>query len=82
MPIGIIGWYTLQPDEPEALMLASLCRILRDDRDFLRDFVARADALRFESGVCPRQPDGYVGDVSPDIPPAESGPSAQISQPG
>jgi SAM-dependent methyltransferase len=71
MPIGIIGWYTLQPDEPEALMLASLCRILRNDRDFLRDFVARADALRLESGVCPRQPDGYVADVSADIPPAD-----------
>jgi len=71
MPIGIIGWYTLQPDEPEALMLASLCRVLRNDRDFLRDFVARADTLRLESGVCPRQPDGYVADVSPEIPPAE-----------
>jgi hypothetical protein len=71
MPIGIISWYTLQPDEPEALMLASLCRVLRDDRDFMRDYIARADAWRLESGACPRQPSGYAGDISADMPSAE-----------
>ena len=45
MPIGIIGWYTLQPDEPEARMLACR-RIESNDRDFLRDFAQRRTASR------------------------------------
>ena len=71
MPVGIAPWYTLQPDEPEALRLAALSRVLRDDTAFIREYTERADAMRREYGVCVRQPDGYLSDVSPDLPPAD-----------
>jgi hypothetical protein len=70
-PIGIVPWYTLQPDDRDASTLASLCRVLRDAHPFMDDYTAFADALRLEYGVCPRQPDGYFGDLSPDIDPAD-----------
>ena len=70
-PVGIAPWYTLQPDEPEALELAALSRVLRDDAPFLRVYVECADAMRREYGICPRQPDGYFADVSPDLPAAD-----------
>jgi len=71
MPVGIAPWYTLQPDEPEAFRLAALSRVLRDDTAFIREYTERADAMRREYGVCVRQPDGYLSDVSPDLPPAD-----------
>ena len=70
-PVGIAPWYTLQPDEPEALTLAALSRVLRDDHAFLREYTDIADGMRREYGICARQPDGYFADISPDMPPAE-----------
>ncbi|HEX5071037.1 MAG TPA: hypothetical protein VFV78_12550 [Vicinamibacterales bacterium] len=70
-PVGIVPWYTLQPDEPEALRLASLSRVLRDDAAFIREYTECADAMRHEYGICERQPDGYFADVSLELPPAE-----------
>jgi len=71
MPIGIAPWYTLQPDEVEANALASFGRVLRDDREFLDAFRACADDVRQELALCPRQADGYVGDVPEDIAPLD-----------
>ena len=70
-PIGIIAWYTLQPDDRDAAQLASLCRVLRDDRRFMDDYATCADALRLEYGLCPRQANGYFADMSPEIAPAD-----------
>jgi hypothetical protein len=70
-PVGIAPWYTLQPDEPEALRLAALSRVLRDDVAFISAYTECADAMRREYGICERQPDGYFADVSTDLPPAD-----------
>jgi SAM-dependent methyltransferase len=58
-PIGVATWYTLQPDEREANMLAGLCGTLRADVDFSASFAEVNNRLRAKHGLCPRQPDGY-----------------------
>ena len=70
-PVGIAPWYTLHRDEPEAFKVAALCRVLRDDAAFLREYTGCADGMRREYGICARQPDGYFADLSPDLPPAD-----------
>jgi len=70
-PIGIATWYTLQPDDRDAAMLATLSGVLRSNQSFFREYTATADALRQDIGLCPRQPDGYFADVDRTIPAAE-----------
>jgi SAM-dependent methyltransferase len=64
-PIGVATFYTLQPDEREANMLAALCATLRADAGFRSAFADVNDALRAKHGLCPRLPDGYFSDVLP-----------------
>ena len=71
VPIGIATWYTLQPDDRDAGMLAQLCAALRSDRAFFADYTAVADGLREEIGLCPRQPDGHFADIDKTLPPHE-----------
>lgn len=71
VPIGILPWYTLQPDDRDAAMLASLCGVLRDDRAFFSEYSRTADALRKALGLCPRREDGHFADIDPSIPAAE-----------
>ena len=71
VPIGIATWYTLQPDDRDAAMLATLCGVLRSNRSFFAEYARSADALRAELGLCPRQPDGHFADIDKSIPAAE-----------
>ena len=70
-PLAIVPWYTLHDDDRELKLLTTLVGVLRADADFIGRFLARSDALRAACGVCPRQADGYYGDVAPGIPAAE-----------
>ena len=71
MPIGIAPWYTLQPDDRDAAMAASLCGVLRSDAAFLAEYAHVGDAFRQEIGLCPRRSDGYFDDIDKSIPPGE-----------
>ena len=71
VPIGILTWYTLQPDDRDAAMVAELCGVLRADAAFLAEYTRVADALRQEFNLCPRRSDGYFADIDKSIPPAE-----------
>jgi len=71
VPIGILPWYTLQPDDRDAAMAASLCGVLRRDRSFFAEYTRVADAIRQEIGLCPRRSDGFFGDIDTSIPPGE-----------
>jgi SAM-dependent methyltransferase len=71
VPIGIATWYTLQPDDRDADMLARFCGVLRSNRPFFAAYAEVADGIREEIGLCPRQADGYFADIDRDIPAAE-----------
>ncbi len=71
VPIGIVPWYTLQPDDRDAAMLADLSGLLRADGQFSADYADLADGLRQELGLCPRQPDGHFSDVDKAVPAGE-----------
>lgn len=71
VPIGILPWYTLQPDDRDASMTATLCGVLRRDRLFFTEYTRVNDALRQEIGLCARRSDGFFGDIDSSIPPAE-----------
>jgi len=55
-----------QRDE-EVRQLVGAVAALRGDPGFFPDFSARLDALHEQHQVCPRRPDGYLGDT-PEIP--------------
>jgi hypothetical protein len=71
VPIGILPWYTLQPDDRDAAMTASLCGVLRRDPSFFAEYTRVSDALRQEIGLCPRRSDGFFGDIDTSIPAGE-----------
>jgi hypothetical protein len=54
------AWFTLHEGERETWRLAQLLGILRSDREFLRDYDARADALLAEHQIAMRDADGFL----------------------
>jgi SAM-dependent methyltransferase len=54
------AWFTLHEGERETWRLAELLAILRSDREFLRDYDARADALLAEHQISIRDADGFL----------------------
>ncbi|HUA01175.1 MAG TPA: hypothetical protein VMB02_12660 [Candidatus Aquilonibacter sp.] len=60
------AWFTLQEGERESWRLAELIGILRSDREFLRDYNARMDALLAENRIAVRDANGYL--VEPPTP--------------
>jgi len=54
------AWFTLHEGERETWRLAGLLAILRSDREFLRDYDARADALLAEHKISIRDADGFL----------------------
>ena len=66
-PIDFPSWYTLHPDEPEALLLADTVRTLRADHAFRSSYDERLDQILAKLGLCPRGDDGYLGGPSPDL---------------
>jgi len=59
-PLGTGPWVTLQEDDREAELLATLTRALRSDEIFWGKFDRRVDALQERIGICRREKDGFL----------------------
>lgn len=70
-PFGVVPFYALQDDDIEVETLGRLCAILREDPAFAPRARALNDRLRLEYGLAPRGDDGYTGDLSTAVDPAE-----------
>jgi hypothetical protein len=68
---GVMPWFTIHDEDPEALFLAGLMGAIRSNRAFWPDFTARVDELLEVQGVCSRQANGFLYFASADMPPGE-----------
>jgi SAM-dependent methyltransferase len=59
-PLGIAPWYTLQPDDEDAALLADISATLRNDAAFWPGFNRRVDASLAQEGICRRAEDGFL----------------------
>ena len=59
-PIGVMPWYTLHNDDPEAMLLADVIRRIRADRSFWREFTQRLDELMAHHGLFRRHGNGFL----------------------
>jgi hypothetical protein len=57
---GVMPWYTLHDDDPEAVLLADVIRQVRADRPFWWGFTERLDALMAEYGLFQRRGNGFL----------------------
>ncbi len=58
--LAIMPWFTIVKNDPEAFLLANLCRSIRNDRSFWQAFSNRMDELLKEHGICNRGTDGCL----------------------
>jgi hypothetical protein len=58
--IGVMPWYTLHDDDPEAMLVADMIRQVRADRPFWRSFTERLDALMADYGLFQRHGNGFL----------------------
>lgn len=70
-PVGIVTWYTNLDDDREVHQLAEYLSVLRKDTQFTRAFYELNDRLHRENGICPRDADGYYGNVDQSMSPTE-----------
>ena len=63
------AWFALQDGERETWRLAELLGILRSDKDFLRDYDSRLDALLAENNIAVRDENGYLAEPPTPIDP-------------
>jgi SAM-dependent methyltransferase len=70
-PIDMLSWYTLHPDEAEALLLADAIRTLRGDDAFRLRYDTRLDQILAATELCPRGDDGYLGAPGLGLTPAQ-----------
>jgi SAM-dependent methyltransferase len=59
-PFGVMPWFTIHDEDPEAMLLADLIGALRADADFWPVFDRRIDALLAEKDICRRGDHGYL----------------------
>jgi SAM-dependent methyltransferase len=65
-------WYAMHDGERETWRLAKLLGILRSDREFLRDYDARLDALLKENKIAIRDENGHLTEPPDPIDPARA----------
>jgi SAM-dependent methyltransferase len=65
-------WFTLHDGERETWRLAELLAILRSDREFLRDYDHRLDALLAENKMALRDENGHLAEPPDPIEPARA----------
>ncbi len=58
--IAFMPWFTLHENDPEALLLSDLSRILRCASVFWKGFARDQDRLLDFHGICRRGPDGFL----------------------
>ncbi len=68
-PLGIVTWYTNHADDRQKAKLVKYISIIRKDPGFMKAFYTFHDDQRMKYNICPRDSDGYYGDVDPTIPP-------------
>lgn len=68
------AWFALQDGERETWRLAELLGILRSDKDFLRDYDARLDALLAENNIAVRDESGHLAEPRTPIDPSRAMP--------
>jgi hypothetical protein len=57
---GVMPWYTLHDDDPEAMLLVDVIRQIRADRSFWRGFTERLDVLMADYGLFQRRGNGFL----------------------
>jgi hypothetical protein len=70
-PFGIVTWYTLHDDNHQKDELVRYISIIRQDKSFMDAFYAFHDAQRVKYNICPRDTDGYYGEVDAGILPQD-----------
>ena len=65
-------WFALHDGERETWRLAELLGILRSDREFLRDYDARLDALLAENRLALRDENGFLVEAPDPVEPAQA----------
>jgi len=66
--IGVMPWYTLYDDDPEAMLVADVIRQVRADRPFRRVFTERLDVLMVRYGLFQRNGNGFLYALKNDAP--------------
>lgn len=70
-PFGVVTWYANYDDDRQTAQLIRYLSTLRKDKPFMDEFYELNDALRAKHGMCPRDTNGYYGNVDPSIAPLE-----------
>jgi SAM-dependent methyltransferase len=71
LPLGLVPFFALHEKDRGLTLLARLVRTLRRDEAFRGRYYDLVDSLREEHGACPRDEDGFYGDVPQGIDPGE-----------
>ena len=68
-PFGIATWYALHDDDPQKVELVKCIGLIRENKSFMESFYNFHDAQRLKYNICPRDDQGYYGDVDAAIEP-------------
>jgi len=58
--LAIMPWFTIQENDPEAMMLAKFSSAIRSDRNFWPKFSNRLDELLEQHEICKRESNGFL----------------------
>ena len=70
-PISIVTWYTNHDDDRQKPELVKYISIIRKDKSFMDAFYNFHDAQRMKYEICPRNDQGYCGDINTPMSPQE-----------
>ena len=70
-PFGIMPWFTIHDNDPEATCLAQLTGAIHSDPEFWPAISQRFDDLLAEYGICRRGEDGYLQPLATQLPVAD-----------
>ena len=68
-PFGIVTGYTNHADDRQKVELIKYISVIRKDNAFMKSFYAFHDAQRLKYKICPRDCNGYYGNVDPEMEP-------------
>ena len=58
--LAIMPWFTIQENDPEAMLLAKYSGVIRSDQSFWPAFSNRLDKLLINHDICRREKNGYL----------------------
>jgi len=68
-PFGIVTGYTNHADDRQKVELIKYISVIRKNSAFMNSFYAFHDAQRLKYEICPRDSNGYYGNVDPEMTP-------------